>query len=102
MQWNLSRQIGGIEYQCLAIVFLAAGQRIFAVQAPKSTARQVRKKSRFFNNGGSVSPLIGGSEWLPVPVRGFQEGVFSCSIEWIFLEHSWWENRGEELAGISF
>jgi hypothetical protein len=69
MRSNPARQIERIEYQCLAIGFLAAGQRIFAVRPPKSTARQVRKKSRFFNNGGSVSPLIGGSEWLPVPAR---------------------------------
>lgn len=89
MRWNPARQIERIEYQCLAIGFLAAGQRIFAVRPPKSTARQVRKKSLFFNNGGSVSPLIGGSEWLPTLARGFQEGVFSCSIEQIFLEHSW-------------
>jgi hypothetical protein len=69
MRWNPARQIERIEYQCLAIGFLAAGQRIFAVRPPKSTARQFRKKSRFFNNGGSVSPLIGGSEWLLVPAQ---------------------------------
>ncbi len=80
MQWNLSRQIGGIEYQCLAIGFLAAGRGIFAVRPPQSTARQVRKKSRFFNNGGSVSPLIGGSEWLLVPAR-ISGGGLSCLIE---------------------
>jgi hypothetical protein len=41
MRWNLGRQIGGIEYQCLAIGFLAAGRGLFAVRAAKSTARQV-------------------------------------------------------------
>ncbi len=56
MQWNLSRQIERIEYQCLAICFLAAGQWIFAVRPPKSTARQVRKKSCFFNNVGTGQP----------------------------------------------
>jgi hypothetical protein len=47
MRWNPDRQIELIEYQCLAIGFLAAGQRIFAVRPPKSTARQVRKKVVF-------------------------------------------------------
>jgi hypothetical protein len=94
MRWNPARQIGGIEYQCLAIVFLAAGQRIFAVQAPKSTAQQVRKKSRFFNNGGPVRARIGGSEWLSPLARGFQEGGFSWSIEWIFFGPFMEGNKG--------
>jgi hypothetical protein len=47
MRWDPDRQIGCIEYQCLAFGFLAAGQRIFAAQAPKSTARWVCEKSCF-------------------------------------------------------
>ncbi len=48
MRWNPARQIGGIEYQCLAVVFLAAGHGIFAVQPANTTARQVCEKRSFF------------------------------------------------------
>jgi hypothetical protein len=50
MRRDSGRQIGGIEYECLAVGFLAAGRGLFAVRLAKSTARQVCEKSRFFTS----------------------------------------------------
>jgi hypothetical protein len=44
----MGRQIGGIEYQCLAVGVLTAGRGVYSVRPAKSTARRESEKSRFF------------------------------------------------------
>ncbi len=48
MRGDLGRQIGGIEYQCLAVGVLTAGRGVYSVRPAKSTARRVCKNRCFY------------------------------------------------------